>query len=88
MTTDQVQRADFAIVDISSRSPNTFYLLGICDAFRKPVLILYERSRALPVDIKAMQVISYGREEIPRLGHFLNYWLKDRLAAIRSQGAA
>ena len=88
ITTDQVRRADFAVVDISSGSPNTFYLLGVCDAFRKPVLILYERSRPLPVDVKGMQVISYGREEVPRLGHFLNYWLKDRLAAIGRQGAA
>ena len=62
--------ADFIIADITERSPNVLYELGIAHALAKPVVILTQTADDVPFDLGSRRILIYGdykKEELPRI---------------------
>jgi hypothetical protein len=55
-----IQRARFIVADMTGRNPNVFYELGLAHAFGKPVILVTQRAKDVPFDLKAILYIDYG----------------------------
>jgi hypothetical protein len=55
--------ADFVIADITGRNPNVLYELGIAHTLAKPVLIVSQSEKDIPIDLSTRRVIIYGQND-------------------------
>jgi hypothetical protein len=61
--TDQIDRADLIIGDISGLNPNVFYELGIAHAKRIPMILMTsDKLDSVPTDLKGHEFIVYDME--------------------------
>ncbi len=79
-TRELLARADFVIVDVTVMSANILYELGIANALRKPILMMSQQQVELPADLARQQLLLYKIDEMPKLGEFLRYWIRDALS--------
>ncbi len=61
--------SDIIIAEVTPSNPNVFYELGYAHALEKPTILLAERNRELPFDIRGHRVIYYdntigGKREV------------------------
>lgn len=54
--------ADFLIADLTGKSPNVYYELGIAHTIGKPVILLTQSMEDVPFDVRDKRVIIYGIE--------------------------
>ena len=73
-------RADFVIADVTVTNANILYELGIANALRKPILLMSQQQVELPGDLARQQLLLYKVAEMPELGEFLRYWIRDALS--------
>lgn len=59
---DRIERAAFAIVDLTDLRPNVFYELGYAEGRGKKVIITAKAGTALPFDVKDMPTICWGSQ--------------------------
>jgi formylglycine-generating enzyme required for sulfatase activity len=66
-----IQRARFIVADMTGRSPNVFYELGIAHILGKPVVLVTQRPEDVPFDLRPMLYVHYGNDDgmasIPKL---------------------
>ncbi len=60
---DEVSKADFILADVSEKSPEVFYILGIAHTLGKKVVILTQRSGDIPFDFKKYRHVIYEPTE-------------------------
>ena len=56
---DLIARAELVIAEISEWSPNVFYEIGYAVGVRKPPLLLIEKAKEVPTDLKGLEVVEY-----------------------------
>jgi hypothetical protein len=76
---DMISQADFVIADVTGSSSNTVYELGIAYGLRKPALMLAQEQVSLPGDLALQQPLIYRSNDLPKLGEYLRYWIRDIL---------
>jgi len=54
-----IRRAEVVIAEISEWSPNVFYEIGYAVASQKPPLLVIERNKPVPTDLKGLELIEY-----------------------------
>lgn len=52
-----IERADFAVAEISRRSPNVYYEVGYTVASRDRPLLLVESTSEVPADMRGLEVV-------------------------------
>jgi hypothetical protein len=60
---DRIEGCAFAIVDISSLSPNVFYELGYAHASRKKFILTAKQDVKLPFDVQNIQVLRWNTKD-------------------------
>jgi len=75
-TSSSLETSDMLIADVTDKNPNIFYELGLADAKRKPVLLLAQKSPAVPSQLAGHQVLVYKPNDAEELAHYLDYWLQ------------
>jgi nucleoside 2-deoxyribosyltransferase len=67
--TDAIHQADLILADLSGKSPNVFYELGIAHALRKPTLLLVntEAAQSLPSDLAGYNMLTYDPSDLSPL---------------------
>ena len=75
-----IERANLVIADLTGKNANVFYEIGICHAFKKPVLLLAQSTDDVPFDLRHRRVLMY--EYSPRGCKRLETALKDHLTAM------
>ena len=69
---NQIAKADCVIADMTGRNPNVFYEVGYAHALGKPTILLTQRTKDIPFDLKHFPHIVYGgslielREQLTR----------------------
>ena len=56
---DQITKADFIVADMSGRNANVYYEVGYAHALGKPVILLTQRAKDIPFDLKHYHHIIY-----------------------------
>jgi nucleoside 2-deoxyribosyltransferase len=84
-TSNLLDHVDFVIADVTDGSPDTFYILGIADALRKPTLMMAQEQVRLPADLASQRLILYRVEDTAKLADFVRYWITD-YRALQQQG--
>ena len=87
---DYIRQADVVIADCSGRNPNVFYELGMAHALDKQVvLVTADPPEDAPVDIRAYELVSYGRLDpdkfLQRLEQTLQRVIGNPLAAAHDE---
>ena len=67
----QITESKIGIAEITAPNQNVFYELGYAHALNKPTILLAQRGRELPFDIRSYRVIFYddsigGKPEVER----------------------
>lgn len=59
---DSIIKADLVIADLSGGNPNVFYELAICDSYRKPAVLLYDKKSKdkIPFDVSHRRIVFYS----------------------------
>ena len=77
-----LRRADFVVADLTDRSPNVFFELGLALGLGKPVLLLSQAPATdIPFDLRARQIVVYRPEQLDTISRYVDLWLRDLLAA-------
>jgi formylglycine-generating enzyme required for sulfatase activity len=58
-----IQRARFIVADVTGKDPNVFYELGIAHILGKPVVLITQRPKDVPFDLRTMFYIYYGDDD-------------------------
>jgi ActR/RegA family two-component response regulator len=58
---EQLNRAPLVIADMSSRSPEVFYAVGLAHVLYKPVIMLTSEPKSVPTDLSHVRYIRYMR---------------------------
>jgi hypothetical protein len=56
---DHLAESDLCIAVLTGYNPNVFYELALAQSARRPVIILIERGRDLPFDVKDLRCVEY-----------------------------
>jgi hypothetical protein len=82
--------ARLVIADLTGRSPNVFYELGITHSFARPLILIADSSSSIPFDAKDERIIALGDYQKPGLtyaqGEPARDALKDSLAIVLADG--
>lgn len=82
--------ARLVIADLTGRSPNVFYELGITHSFARPLILIADSSSSIPFDAKDERIIALGDYQKPGLtyaqGEPARDALKDCLAIVLADG--
>jgi hypothetical protein len=79
-----ISESDVIVAEISPENANVFYELGYAHALSKPTILLAERGRALPFDIRSYRVIFYDNTISGKGG--IERALRGHLANVRRAG--
>jgi len=86
---DLIEGAALIIGEVSEPRPNVFYELGYAKGLRKTPLLLIEKGKELPYDLRGLEVLEYqnNMDGVERLrenltGH-LRFWLRPHLLMLR-----
>ncbi|MEW6249821.1 MAG: hypothetical protein AB1716_04180 [Planctomycetota bacterium] len=76
-----IDRAELVIAEITDRSPNVFYEVGYAVGAQKPLLLLIQKGRPVPTDLKGRELIEYSesREGIELLDRSLSEHVRLRI---------
>ncbi len=55
--------ARLILADLSAKTPNVFYELGLAHALAKPAILVAESMEDIPFDLRALRVIVYNKNE-------------------------
>ena len=72
-----IERAIFVIAEISLDSPNVFYEIGYTAAIQRPILLIKEKKKEVPTDLKGLEVIEY--EDTPDSMHLFDQNLSEHV---------
>ena len=78
-----IQQAEIIIADMTKKSPNVMYELGLCHALWKKVILLTQEKDDVPFDLKSSRLIMYdsslpGAERLKtELGRMLEALLQE-----------
>jgi nucleoside 2-deoxyribosyltransferase len=66
---ERIRQADLIVADVSRQNPNVFYEIGVADALRKPIILLFDlkSEHRLPSDLTGLQYIPYDVENLHQL---------------------
>src|SRR4051812_21936676 len=77
-----LRRADFIVADLTDKSPNVFFELGLAMGLGKPVLLLSQAPATdIPFDIRARQIVVYRADQLDTISRYVDLWLRDVIAA-------
>lgn len=57
---DSIRAADYLIADLTGHNPNVYYELGHAHSLDKPVVLLTQRIRDTPFDLRQHRIIEYA----------------------------
>ena len=80
-----IQEAEIVITDLTGRSPNVLYELGLAHVIGKRVLLLTRDEKDIPVDLAQFKYIQYSGQGY-ELVEFIQE-LKKNITAVREQPA-
>jgi len=86
---DLIVRAELVVAEISEWSPNVFYEVGYAVGARKPPLLLIEKGKEVPPDLRGLEVVEYRynwdgiREFEADLADHLRFRMNSELALLR-----
>lgn len=89
-----IQRAELVIADISIMSPNVFYEIGYAVGVQKPPVLLAERAKEIPADLRGLEVVEFddtmdGSDVFKRdLGDHLRFRMNFEIALLRDMTEA
>lgn len=72
-----IRGAGAVIADISGRSSNVMFEVGIAMGLRKPTLLLTTRSEKPPLELSGYQVAVYSPDDLETVGKYVELWLRD-----------
>lgn len=61
---DLLIESDFVVADVSNKSPNVNYELGLAHALCKEVIILSQSAEDIPFDYRHLRVIVYNKDDV------------------------
>lgn len=61
---NEIIKAKFIIADLTGRSPNVMYELGIAHALEKPVILIISDKDDLPFDLQHLRIIKYKTQDV------------------------
>jgi len=56
---EKINNSDFLLADLTDRNPNVFYEVGLSHAIFKPVILITQKSKDVPFDVKHLRYIRY-----------------------------
>lgn len=78
---EAIQKSPLIIADVSNSNPNVMYEVGFTQAQKKPLILMAESSRAIPIDLSGIQVVIYDlrspMEAVDRLAEAIAQALKN-----------
>ncbi len=78
---EKIQQASLVIADISYANPNVMYEIGIATALKKPIILIAQHSRSIPLDLIKYQIFVFGsitpREFVENLSEIVKTALKN-----------
>ncbi len=77
-----IQRARFAIADITGSNANVFYEVGLSHALGKPVILLIKEGHDVPFDLKGIRYLKYSSSNLADLRKGLLGQIKGCLRSI------
>ena len=79
-TLKSIKSADVILAELTKKSPNVLYEVGICHALGKSVLLLAQSMDDVPVDLRHLRVLLY--DYTPRGCKLLEEKLTDSMNAL------
>jgi hypothetical protein len=79
-----ISTADYAICVLDGMRPNVLYELGMAEALRKPVVLLWRKDPSRPVDVP-FDIAKAHRIEYEAIDHSLNSRLENAIRHIKQQ---
>ena len=76
--TDAIQEADIILADVSRKSSNIFFELGVAFALRKPTMLLLSTDAAgdIPSEISGYLMITYDPKDLSSLKETISRFIK------------
>ncbi len=88
---DMIKQADLIVADVTDANPNVMYEIGFAKAQKKPIVLIAEGSRSIPLDLASFFVLIFGVDSsydfILRLSATISKALKEPKAFFLSESA-
>jgi PAS domain S-box-containing protein len=76
---NDIRHATLVVADLTGKSPNVFYEIGLAHTLGKPVIQLQGDQEQIPFDIAHIRTIQYSFDNLPELRDNLANIIKDHL---------
>jgi len=77
---NDIRHATLVVADITGKSPNVFYEIGLAHSLGKPVIQLQGDRKQIPFDIAHIRTIQYRFDNLPELQEMLTDAIKAHLS--------
>jgi hypothetical protein len=81
---EQIQKAKVLLADLTGKSANVFYELGLAHALGKPIILITGNLEDVPFDLRHLRVIVYDIR-VPNWGELLKTYITSYLKNARSE---